>query len=162
MAQMTRAPQQGRHHAPIQSRIYSQTLLLEPSVLRAFLVQKIGSRITPDISTEMSTLDLVHSDVCGPMPHQSLDGASYYVSFIEDSTQKVWAYLIRTKDRVFSILSDWLAMVENQYGRKLKCLWTDVISSFDAHLRLSEGTRKTHRSQLVWVIVHRAHILNLR
>ena len=59
------------------------------------------------------------------MPHQSLGGASYFVSFIDDSTRKVWAYPIRTKDRVFSIFTDWLAMVENQTGRKLKCLRTD-------------------------------------
>ena len=58
------------------------------------------------------------------MPHLSLRGASYFVSFIDDSTQKVWAYPIRTKDRVFAIFSEWLAMVENQTGRKLKCLRT--------------------------------------
>ena len=73
---------------------------------------------------ESSPLDLVHSDVCGPMPHQSLGDALYFVSFIDDSTRKVWAYPIRTKDRVFSIFSEWLAMVENHTGRKLKCLRT--------------------------------------
>ena len=59
------------------------------------------------------------------MPHQSLGGASYFVNFIDDSTQKAWAYPIRTKDRVFSIFTDWLAMVKNQTGRKLKCLRSD-------------------------------------
>ena len=71
---------------------------------------------------ESSPLNLVHSDVYGPMPHQSLNGASYFISFIDDSTRKVWAYLIRTKHRVFSIFSHKLIMVENQSGRKLKCL----------------------------------------
>ena len=71
---------------------------------------------------ESRPLDFVYSNACGPMPHQSLGGASYFVSFIEDSTRKVLAYPIRTKDRVFLIFSDWLAMVENQTGRKLKCL----------------------------------------
>ena len=45
------------------------------------------------------------------MPHQSLGGASHFA--------------LRTKDRVFSILFDCLALVENQTGRKLKCLQTD-------------------------------------
>ena len=40
---------------------------------------------------ESSQLDLVHSDVRGLMPHQSLGGASYFVTFIDDSTRKVWA-----------------------------------------------------------------------
>ena len=74
---------------------------------------------------ESSLLDLVHSDVSGPMPHQSLGGASYFISFIDNSTRNVWAYPIRTKIRVFSIFTDWLAMVENQTGRKLKCLRSD-------------------------------------
>jgi hypothetical protein len=71
---------------------------------------------------ESSPLDLVHSDICGPIPHQSLSGASYFVTFIDDATRKVWAYPTRTKDRVFTIFKDWLAMVENQTDQKLKWL----------------------------------------
>ena len=48
------------------------------------------------------------------MPHQSLGRALYFVSFIDDSTRKVWAYPISTKDQVFLIFSEWLAMVEKQ------------------------------------------------
>jgi transposase InsO family protein len=34
-------------------------------------------------------------------------------------------YPTRTKDRVFTIFKDWLAIVENQTDRKLKCLRSD-------------------------------------
>ena len=33
-------------------------------------------------------LQLVHSDVCGPMPMASMGGALYFVKFIDDFTQK--------------------------------------------------------------------------
>jgi hypothetical protein len=33
-------------------------------------------------------LELVHSDVCGPMPSTSLSGFVYYVSFIDDYSRK--------------------------------------------------------------------------
>jgi transposase InsO family protein len=56
------------------------------------------------------------------MSHQSLRGVSYFVTFIDDATRKVWAYSTRTKDRVFTIFKEWLAMVENQTDRKLKSL----------------------------------------
>ena len=57
-----------------------------------------GKQVAASHSTsaprESSPLDLVHSDVYGPMPHQSLGGASFFISFIDDSTRKVWAYPI--------------------------------------------------------------------
>ena len=48
-------------------------------------------------------LVLVHSDVCGPMPTLSMGGASYFVTFIDDFSRKVWAYPLRRKDEVLSV-----------------------------------------------------------
>ena len=46
-------------------------------------------------------LDLVHSDVCGPMLVRSMGGASYFIMFIDDATRKVWVYLMARKDDAF-------------------------------------------------------------
>jgi transposase InsO family protein len=119
MARKTRPPEQDRHIVFIQGRIYSQALLFRSSVLRALPIRQAS------VPRESNPLDLVHSDICGPMPHQSLGGASYFVTFIDDATRKVWAYPTRTKDLVFTIFKDWLTMVENQTDRKLKCLRSD-------------------------------------
>ena len=73
----------------------------------------------------LEPLKLVHSDVCGPMPSKSLGGASYFVTFIDDSTRKVWVYPLKSKDEVFSTFQKFLALVENQSGKKLKGLRTD-------------------------------------
>ena len=45
------------------------------------------------------------------MPPKFLSVAMYLVSFIDDSTRKVWAYPIKTKDRVFLTFSQWLTMI---------------------------------------------------
>ena len=34
------------------------------------------------------TLELIHFDVCGPMPSISLSGYEYYVTFIEDYSRR--------------------------------------------------------------------------
>ena len=38
-------------------------------------------------------LDLVYSDVCGPIELESLGGNRYFVTFINDSSRKVWMLL---------------------------------------------------------------------
>ena len=49
------------------------------------------SRRKPDI------LDLVHIDVC-TMQSNTLGGALYYVTFIDDHSRKVWSYTLKSKD----------------------------------------------------------------
>ena len=51
-------------------------------------------------SRKTIVLDLVHSDVCGPMTVSTFGGACYFVTFIDDHSRKAWAYGLRTKDGV--------------------------------------------------------------
>ena len=67
----------------------------------------------------------MHSDVWGPTQVSSLGGSSYYVTFIDDATRKVWVYCIRNKSDVFDTFVKWKALVENETGLKLKCLRSD-------------------------------------
>lgn len=42
-------------------------------------------------------LELVHTNVWGPSPVSSIEGSLYYVTFIDDSTRKVWVYFLKNK-----------------------------------------------------------------
>ena len=46
-------------------------------------------------------LDLVHSDVCGPMSVHSFSGYRYCVTFIDDYSRKTWIYFLKAKSEVF-------------------------------------------------------------
>jgi transposase InsO family protein len=67
-------------------------------------------------------LDIVHSDVCGPMSVASLSGYVYYVSFIDDYSCKTWIYLLKAKNEVFGKFKEFKALVENLTERKIKTL----------------------------------------
>ena len=49
----------------------------------------------------------------------------YYVTFIDDATRKVWVYFLRLKFDVFQTFKNWKCLVENETGKKLKCLRFD-------------------------------------
>ena len=51
-------------------------------------------------SRRKNTLDLVHIDVCS-MDVRSLGSAQYFVTFIDDHSRMVWAFVLETKDKVF-------------------------------------------------------------
>ena len=58
-------------------------------------------------------LEIVHLDVCGPIPSSSLSGYVYYVLFIDDFSHNTWIYLLKGKSEVFSKFKEYKALVEN-------------------------------------------------
>jgi hypothetical protein len=48
------------------------------------------SFIRHDSSRKNDMLELVHSDVCGPLKVRSINGALYFVTFIDDHFRKLW------------------------------------------------------------------------
>jgi len=76
-------------------------------------------------SKKSEVLELVHSDLCGPMRTKTFGGGLYFVTFIDDHSRKLWVYVLKTKDRVLSVFKQFQASVERESGKKLKCVPTD-------------------------------------
>ena len=56
-------------------------------------------------------LELIHSDVFGPVPVPSLGESVYYVSFMDDFSSYIWIYFLRKKYEVFSKFNEFKALV---------------------------------------------------
>ena len=76
---------------------------------------------------------MVYFDVCGPMKVETLGGSKYFVTFIDDASQKIWVYFLRTKDQVFQYFKRFHAMVERAAGKPLKCLCMDNEDEYTSH-----------------------------
>jgi transposase InsO family protein len=70
-------------------------------------------------------LELIHTDVCGPMQTRSLGGASYFLIFVDDRSRYTWVYFIRRKSDVFEYFKEFITMVEKQTGKCIKILRSD-------------------------------------
>jgi ribonuclease HI len=76
-------------------------------------------------SKSKGILELVHSDLAGPMEETSLGGARYFLTFIDDYSKKVFVYFIKSKSEVFGKFMDFKNLTENQMNKKIKKLRTD-------------------------------------
>ena len=57
-------------------------------------------------------LQLVHSDLCGPMNVDSVGGSKYVLTFTDDYTRYVTAYFIKSKCEVLSKFVEYVTMME--------------------------------------------------
>ena len=58
------------------------------------------------------SLELVHSDICGPFKTISMRGCLYFVTFIDDFSRKVWVYVLKSNGEVFAKFVEFKALVE--------------------------------------------------
>lgn len=72
-----------------------------------------------------SLLQLIHSDVCGPMSTYSIGGAKYMLTFIDDFSRKKFVYFLKGKHEVTDAFIKFKALVENQSEQKIKVIRTD-------------------------------------
>uniref|UniRef100_A0AAG5CSP7 Retrovirus-related Pol polyprotein from transposon TNT 1-94 n=1 Tax=Anopheles atroparvus TaxID=41427 RepID=A0AAG5CSP7_ANOAO len=70
-------------------------------------------------------LELIHSDLCGPMETASIGGNRYFITFIDDSSRKAFVYFLKSKTEVFETFKHFKSYAENQTGEKIKRIRSD-------------------------------------
>lgn len=85
-------------------------------------------------------LGLVHTDLCGPMPSESWNGARYVFTLIDDYSRKIFAYFIKSKSEVLEVFKEYQTLVEKQTGKLIKKIRSDngteyVNTAFEEYLK---------------------------
>ena len=70
-------------------------------------------------------LELVHTDVCGPMSTQAKGGYEYFITFTGDYSRYSHVYLMKRKSEAFEKFKEFRAEVENQLGKCIKVIRSD-------------------------------------
>lgn len=73
-------------------------------------------------STTTRLLELIHSDVCGPMDVPSVGGSRYFVTFIDDFSRYTTVYMMKQKSEVLEKFGQFVNLVENRTGLKVERL----------------------------------------
>lgn len=81
-------------------------------------------------------LQLIHTDVCGPMQTMTPSGKRYMVTFIDDYSRYTHIYLLTHKYEVSDALKAYLTLVKNKFDRKVKLIRSDRGGEYlSTHLR---------------------------
>jgi hypothetical protein len=110
---------------------------------------KQSRTVIPKIATHRATspLELVHTDLCGPLPVKSLGGSSYFITFTDDYSRKTWIAFLRTKDQAFQKFVDFHTLIEKQTPFRIRTLRSDrggefLSNTFSEYLRRYGITRQ--------------------
>nr|GEW78166.1 hypothetical protein [Tanacetum cinerariifolium] len=87
-----------------------------------------------------SLLEIIHTDVCGPLRHVSRQGASYFITFTNDYSHYGYVYLLKHKHEVLETFKVFKNEMENQLGKTIKALRLDrrgeyIIQEFKDYLK---------------------------
>ena len=70
-------------------------------------------------------LQLVHTDLCGPLPIPSLSRARYSISFIDNTTRFTVVNFLKQKSDAFAAFYKYKQLAENQTSRTIKKVRSD-------------------------------------
>ena len=92
-------------------------------------------------------LQLVHTDICGPMQTKSFAGSRYFITFTDDYYCCCKAYFLKTKSEALEKFKEFKAAVEKESGRSIKALRADRGGRVPIRTvrPVSEETRNTSR-----------------
>ena len=64
-------------------------------------------------------MELMHSDLCGPLPSASFFGFKYFWTFIDDYTRCTWVYFLKIKSELFNMFLAYKPLVEKQSDHQI-------------------------------------------
>ncbi|GAA0143054.1 hypothetical protein LIER_03825 [Lithospermum erythrorhizon] len=72
-----------------------------------------------------NVLELIHSDICGPINPASKSGKKYFLIFIDDFSRKGWVFLLAIKSEALDCFKEFKILVEKELGQAIKSFRTD-------------------------------------
>lgn len=88
-------------------------------------------------------MDLIHTDLCGPMQTETPSKKKYFLTMIDDFSRYTVVYLLNNKSEVYSKFVQYIENMKTQKGVKPKCIRSDrggeYISKDIKELFIKEG-----------------------
>lgn len=105
-------------------------LILKSIMMFAFKQNKLVNPSQKVLIKKTYCFSLIHCDVWGPYSIPSSCGAHYFFTIIDDYSRAVWTHLLLAKSEVASVLKNFFAMTERQFGKRVQTMRSDNGTEF--------------------------------
>lgn len=78
-----------------------------------------------DASRATRKLDLVHTDLCGPMQTATPSGKRYYMTMIDDYSRYTEVYFLKNKSEAAEIIKGYVQYTKNTFGKAPSVIRSD-------------------------------------
>jgi histone deacetylase 1/2 len=99
----------------------------------------------PSLSHASKPLELIHTDLWGPVMLKSTSRAKYFILFLDDYSRYTWFYPLQTKDQALSVFKQFKLLVENQFDAQIKCLQSDNGGEYRSFMTFLQQSGILHR-----------------
>ena len=83
--------------------------------------------------TSKEGLELVHTNLCGPIEVQSYKGDKYIMFLVDDYSRMITVMFLKQKSDAFQMFKWYVARVEKETWKSLKCLRSDRGEEFTSN-----------------------------
>ena len=113
---------------------------------------------SPELERAHNLLEIIHTDVCGPINVEACGGYHYFPTFTDNLSRYGYIYLMKHNSEAFEKFKEFQSEVENHRNKKIKFLRSDhggEYSSYDfgVHFKkiwiVSQLTPPGHHSVMV-------------
>ena len=98
--------------------------------LKAKMTRKPLPKKSETVSTEV--LDLIHTDICGPMQTLTPGGNRYFMTMIDDCSKHCTVYLLKHKSEAAIKIKEYVKYVQTKFGKTPKVIRSDRGGEYSA------------------------------
>src|ERR1700683_2695572 len=108
-------------------KLSTKELNITPPICPACALGKATHASFPPSKSEHANtvLGLVHSDLWGPAPVQTITSTRYVITFTDDKSRWAWVAFLKRKSDAFAAFKKWLIFAEKQTNLQLYIFHTD-------------------------------------
>ena len=112
-----------------QLKAYLQSIILIKSVKDVYFSKQLRKGFPKKSNSRAhKPLELIHTDMCGPIKLSSLGKSNYSLFFVDDFSRKTQMYFLKQKSEVFEAFKRFNAAVKKESGHKISS--TNILITF--------------------------------